>query len=949
MFPYPSGSLHAGHLRVYTISDCAARFQRMRGRAVLHPIGWDAFGLPAENAARERGVDPATWTAKNTDAMRAALRRLGTSFDWSREVATCDPAYFRWTQDLFQRMLRVGLVYQAEAEVWWDPVDKTVLANEQVDEDGIAWRSGVPAERRLLKQWFVRTPALADRLLADISAVEEYNRRRKRLHADWWARATEQARALNASARDSARDSAPDSSASAGRKNGRQARAAAAPALFAAIAEQEADALGPAPELAGWPSDVLAMQREWIGRRVVPTVTVTASLAGAGAGAEPVSFDAARRAAAPSAPAAVLVGPSHPVALKASALPGDAGAAHSAELARLRREAAAATAAPRGAAGPEASAHRIGDVDLGGGLTVPLVAVAGLANSALRLGRGEDGAPADGRTAELAELVTGRDAGCTAEPEGGELAWAVRAAAKACPDVAERLGWWRQAAAEAAAAAMSDVLSGHGSAAGAGATGQGKQQPLEEGEGVEEGEEAAVQRAMIAAEDAAAAAQWAEHGPTERHREAFAMRDWLVSRQRFWGTPVPVVHCAACGPQPAPQLPVELPPIGSLVPEDEAAAAGGAILSPLSRAPEWWQACDCPKCGGAARRDVDTLDTFVDSSWYFHRYPDPAHAEAPCSPEAAGAWSPVDLYVGGVEHATTHLLYARFFHAFMADEGLLGPDPPAGFASRLLTQGMVLGRVWKDAASKRVVTDAAERARAEAEAAAGEGGWVSAWEKMSKSKGNGVDAEALLDQEGADVARLQVLFLAPPHKSIKWEEGRLAGVRRWLARLADAVAASEQEAQADGRGRAGAPQPPLAGDRAGDEDSSAAASAAEAAAACAQADAALAAAVAASAASVTTCMSDTLAFNVAVAELMKLTKTVTAAEGASPLARASALDSLLKMLAPAAPHAAAELWHRLATAWGQSLPGAPTPSPASGIDGVAYFDVHAQPWPAPTA
>ncbi|KAA0165250.1 hypothetical protein FNF28_03531 [Cafeteria roenbergensis] len=778
MFPYPSGSLHAGHLRVYTISDCAARFQRMRGRAVLHPIGWDAFGLPAENAARERGVDPATWTAKNTDAMRAALRRLGTSFDWSREVATCDPAYFRWTQDLFQRMLRVGLVYQAEAEVWWDPVDKTVLANEQVDEDGIAWRSGVPAERRLLKQWFVRTPALADRLLADISAVEEYNRRRKRLHADWWARATEQARALNASAPDSARDSAPDSardsSASAGRKNGRQARAAAAPALFAAIAEQEADALGPAPELAGWPSDVLAMQREWIGRRVVPTVTVTASLAGAGAGAEPQ-------------------GPAPP------------------------------------------------------------------------------------------------------------------------------------------------------------ATGQGKQQPLEEGEGVEEGEEAAVQRAMIAAEDAAAAAQWAEHGPTERHREAFAMRDWLVSRQRFWGTPVPVVHCAACGPQPAPQLPVELPPIGSLVPEDEAAAAGGAILSPLSRAPEWWQACDCPKCGGAARRDVDTLDTFVDSSWYFHRYPDPAHAEAPCSPEAAGAWSPVDLYVGGVEHATTHLLYARFFHAFMADEGLLGPDPPAGFASRLLTQGMVLGRVWKDAASKRVVTDAAERARAEAEAAAGEGGWVSAWEKMSKSKGNGVDAEALLDQEGADVARLQVLFLAPPHKSIKWEEGRLAGVRRWLARLADAVAASEQEAQADGRGRAGAPQPPLAGDRAGDEDSSAAASAAEAAAACAQADAALAAAVAASAASVTTCMSDTLAFNVAVAELMKLTKTVTAAEGASPLARASALDSLLKMLAPAAPHAAAELWHRLATAWGQSLPGAPTPSPASGIDGVAYFDVHAQPWPAPTA
>ena len=815
MFPYPSGSLHAGHLRVYTISDCVARFQRMRGREVLHPIGWDSFGLPAENAARDRGVDPAAWTESNTASMREALKGLGASFDWSRELSTSRPEYYRWTQDLFRRMHGARLAYQAEAEVWWDPVDRTVLANEQVGPDGSSWRSGAPAQRRVLTQWFLRTTALAEHLLAELDEADRWDEALRRRYKERRDRARRAVLEANPEAAESSNTLA---------------------ALIEAAlrAEPEEGGEDAAPAMAGWPAAVRSMQRQWIGATRAGVIEAEAAVGG-----ETVRVRVSASAAGPGpAGRALVIGPSHPLLLAATraGLRADG-------IDDLRRA---------GAAGRSASLVVPLRVDVNG-QSVPVV----VSTSAPTL-RIPGAKPLDdtelGRAVCMAELPA-----LVVLPEEAEE---------------EAAGW-----AEA------------GPCLGNGAEDDERRASL-------------VLRTLRAA-GVPPAAPDAAPAPAGPPVTLVAMRDWLVSRQRHWGTPVPVVHCRDCGPVPVPadQLPVELPPAAELAPE--AGPGSGASSSsppssvdapssgPLSRAPASWLDCPCPACGGPGRRDTDTLDTFVDSSWYMHRYPDPACLAAPCSPAAAAAWSPVDLYVGGVEHATTHLLFARFFHAVMAADGLLGPAAAAaGPVRRLLTQGMVLGEVWYDEQTGRIEPDAGARAAA---AALGGTSYRSQWEKMSKSKGNGVDAGLLLATEGADVARLQVLFLAPPHKDIRWSNDRLTGVRRWLGRLdqaADAVVSAKQAG--DGRG---------GGDG----------------------DAELAAATATAVAAATDALTRSLSFNVAVAELMGLTNELERLAGdCSPAAADSALRTLVRMLAPMAPHAASDLWERVA--------------PGEG-------DVHAQEWP----
>jgi leucyl-tRNA synthetase family protein len=452
MFPYPSGALHMGHVRVYTIADVIARQRAMRGCRTINPIGWDAFGLPAENAALERTVEPSDWTLANVEQMRGQLRSLGFAFSWEREVATCQPSYYRWTQWIFTELMRHGLAYRAEAEVNWDPVDCTVLADEQVDEHGRSWRSGTRVERRVLMQWFLRITKYADELYTSLDALD-------------------------------------------------------------------------------WPDNVKEMQRHWI--------------------------------------------------------------------------------------------------------------------------RGSEKNP--------------------------------------------------------------------------------------------------------------------------RH-----MHDWLISRQRYWGTPIPAVHCVTCGtlPVPAEDLPVMLP---LNMPQRQPGA--GSDAAPLAADPHW-RHCKCPKCGGAAERETDTMDTFVDSAWYFLRYADPT-LQTRAFPADVSRILPVDVYVGGIEHAILHLLYARFITKFLRDAGH-APGIHEPF-KRLITQGMVQGRTFKDPATGRFLRP--QELERDPNSPSGMRvvgtGTVPtvSWEKMSKSKHNGVDPNAMVAKYGADTVRLFVLFKAPPDIVLEWDEEHVVGVMRWLNRL----------------------------------------------------------------------------------------------------------------------------------------------------------------------
>jgi leucyl-tRNA synthetase len=655
MFPYPSGRLHMGHVRNYTIGDVIARYQRMRGRNVLQPMGWDAFGLPAENAAMQNQVAPAAWTYANADYMRNQLKSLGLAIDWDRELSTCEPEYYRWEQWLFTRLFEKGLIYKKTAPVNWDPVDHTVLANEQVI-DGRGWRSGALVEKRDIPMYFMRITAYAEELLAGLD------------------------------------------------------------------------------DLPGWPEQVKTMQRNWIGKShgcevhfpIVPPLPLGRAERGERSrrGEGSVLKVYTTRPDTLMGATYVAVAAEHPLALEAA----EGNPALAAFIEECRHggtaEADLATMEKKGMATGRFVVHPLN------GEQLPVW----VANYVL-WGYGEGAVMAvpahDERDFEFAHKY------------GLPIKRVIASTAGAYETVDATGGW-------------SDAYAEHGVCVNS-----GKYDGL------------AFQQAFDAI-----AADLEAKGLGQK-RTQFRLRDWGISRQRYWGCPIPIIHCPACGdvPVPADQLPVVLPENVTL-----------DLGSPLKKMPEWYTTT-CPKCGGAAERETDTMDTFVESSWYYARYACSDNSESMLD-QRADYWLPVDQYIGGIEHAILHLLYARFFHKLMRDVGLVHCDEP--FA-KLLTQGMVVAPTfYREQGGKKhyfnpaevdLVVDDKGRPLGATLKADGAPVTVGPIEKMSKSKNNGVDPEALIDRYGADTVRLFTLFAAPPDQSLEWSDSGVEGAFRFLKRL----------------------------------------------------------------------------------------------------------------------------------------------------------------------
>ena len=591
MFPYPSGRLHMGHVRNYTIGDVLSRFHRMRGFNVMQPMGWDAFGLPAENAAIKNNVAPAGWTYSNIEHMKEQLKSLGLGISWDREIATCTPEYYRWEQWLFTELFKKGLIYKKTATVNWDPVDQTVLANEQVI-DGKGWRSGAVVEKRDIPQYFMKITAYADELLADLDKLE------------------------------------------------------------------------------GWPEQVKTMQRNWIGKSYGCEVEF------------PISGGNGNLKVYTTRPD-TLMGATYVAVAAEHALATQAAESNPALQAFIQEckmgsvaEADMATAEKKGMATGLFVQHPIT------GEQLPVW----VANYVL-ISYGEGAVMAvpahDERDFEFANKYS-LPMKAVIKPQGTELDLPLTAA-----------------------------FTEHGVLFNSGA--------------------------FDCLDFDNASSKIAEALTTKslgKRRTQYRLRDWGVSRQRYWGCPIPIVHCPSCGevPVPADKLPVRLP-------ED---VVMDGVGSPIKKDPSFYETT-CPTCQGKATRETDTMDTFFESSWYFARY-----ASFDCHTgmvdERANYWLPVDQYIGGIEHAILHLLYARFFNKLMRDVGLLKNDEPF---TNLLTQGMVLKEGTK----------------------------------MSKSKGNTVDPQALIDSYGADTARLFMMFAAPPEQSLEWADSGVEGAHRFLRRL----------------------------------------------------------------------------------------------------------------------------------------------------------------------
>ena len=737
MFPYPSGNLHMGHVRNYVITDVIARLMRLKGKRVLHPMGWDAFGLPAENAAIERGVDPADWTDRNIAQMREQLQRLGLSIDWSREVATCHSDYYRWTQWLFLQFLNADLAYRKEATVNWDPIDQTVLANEQVDADGRSWRSGALVEKRKLRQWFLKITAVADELLDDLEQLKGWPERVRTMQANW-----------------------------IGRSNGATLR-------FAIAAENE--------------------------QAIEVFTTRPDTVFG-------VSY--------------VVLAPEHALVDQlTTAEQREAVEAFRKSLQSISEQDRVAEDRPkRGVATGGSVQHPFT------GEAVPVW----IADYVLPdYGTGAVmGVPAhDSRDFAFAKQYDLPITTVVVEP--GHV-----------PDAGE----------------PSEAFTGLGELVGSA-----------EFDGLQ-GEQA--KAAIIKA---------AEQRGVGAAKITFRLRDWLISRQRYWGCPIPVIHCDDCGVVPVPEsdLPVELPR------DVDLSGSGG---SPLERATEWKQV-SCPKCGKPATRETDTMDTFMCSSWYYLRYTDASNDTAPFSPASIDAWMPVDQYVGGVEHAILHLLYSRFFTKVLQQRKLVSCSEPF---QNLLTQGMVQGVTYRNPKTRKYIAPSAvSDANQPTDPDDGEALEVF-FEKMSKSKYNGVDPGAVVDRYGADTARMFILFKAPPEKDLEWDDADVEGQFRFLQRiwrLCDGAKASGLQLQL--------PLPLPAELTPAETD--------------------LRRAVHTAIEAVSEDLQgDELQFNTAVSELMKLSNAMGGQLDAvcAPVAQ-EAVRSLLLLLAPFAPHLADELWEQL--------------------------------------
>jgi leucyl-tRNA synthetase len=795
MFPYPSGNLHMGHVRNYTITDVIARLQRMRGYRVLHPMGWDAFGLPAENAAINRGIHPAQWTDQNIAQMKQQLQQLGLAYDWDREVATCKPDYYRWTQWIFLQFLDMGLAYQQEAAVNWDPVDQTVLANEQVDAEGRSWRSGAKVERKLLKQWFLKITDYAEPLLADLA------------------------------------------------------------------------------ELEGWPTKVKLMQENWIGKSTGARVVFTTEQG------DQLPVFTTRPDTLWGATFMVL-SPEHPLVAKLTT-PDQQEAVSVYQTEAAAKSEIDRTADDREKTGVWTGSYATNPVNQA---QIPIwiadYVLMGYGTGAIMA------VPAhDQRDFEFARKFN-LPVKLVVQP----------------PDADDGL----------TGDTLTEAWPGEGTMVNSG--------PLDgiaAGKGPGESVAAAI-----------------EHLQTHNLGEGqanYRLRDWLISRQRYWGVPIPVIHCDDCGAVPVPedQLPVVLP-------EDVAFTGRGA--SPLAQLEDWVKV-PCPNCGKPARRETDTMDTFIDSSWYFLRYADAQNAEQIFDDAKVNDWMAVDQYVGGIEHAILHLLYSRFVTKVLHDRGLVKAKEPF---TRLLTQGMVQGLTFKNSRSDRYVPSdqvkpqapGPDFATAMAQLEGNEftlvnpknGKYISSrngkldleklvdpsngeplqvfldpetgeplqvfFEKMSKSKYNGVDPQSVLAKYGADTARMFILFKAPPQKDLEWEDADVEGQFRFLNRVWRLVTG-------------------FAPDQV------------KASASLTKPEKDLRRAIHTAIKEITEDLDGDYQLNTAVSELMKLSNALGDAScNPSPVYQ-EGIETLLKLLAPFAPHITEELWHH-----------------------IGHSDsVHIQPWP----
>ncbi len=689
MFPYPSGKLHMGHVRNYTIGDVLARYHQMQGYNVMQPMGWDAFGLPAENAALANKVAPAKWTYQNIDHMRGQLKALGLAIDWEREIATCRPEYYRWEQWLFTRLFEQGLIYRKNATVNWDPADETVLANEQVI-DGRGWRSGALVEKREIPMYFMRITSYAEELLTGLD------------------------------------------------------------------------------QLPGWPEQVKTMQRNWIGKSFGVRLAFPYELAG-----EPEKLWVyTTRADTIMGVTFVAVAAEHPLATRA--------ALGNSELAAFIEE-----CKQGGVAEADIATMEKKGLPTGISVTHPLTgeSIPVWVGNYVLMSYGEGAVMAvpahDERDWDFAvrhDIPIKRVVASQQLLEDWhEATHALRNAGISFPD------------AEVAPISFTQFIERNLLT---------KQLPQDVHDLVSmlhtqllHESPNCVQGILInsgkysglnseAAVDAIAADLKAKDLGDKQVQ--YRLRDWGISRQRYWGCPIPIIHCASCGDVPVPedQLPVVLP-------EDITITGRG---SPLAKMPEFY-ACACPVCGGAARRETDTMDTFVESSWYYARYACPDATSM--LDERARHWLPVDQYIGGIEHAILHLLYARFFHKLMRDEGLVLGDEPF---TNLLTQGMVVAptfyrdgadgkKQWINPAEVEVATDEKGRPIGATLKADGQPVTIGGTEKMAKSKNNGVDPQTLIDTYGADTARLFMMFAAPPDQQLEWSDAGVEGAFRFLKRV----------------------------------------------------------------------------------------------------------------------------------------------------------------------
>jgi leucyl-tRNA synthetase len=728
MFPYPSGDLHMGHVRNYTITDVISRYKRMQGYQVLHPMGWDAFGLPAENAAIDRNTHPAKWTYANIDNMRSQLQQVGLSYDWDRELATCSPDYYKWTQWIFLQFLEAGLAYQKEAKVNWDPIDQTVIANEQVDSEGRSWRSGALVEKRKLRQWFLKITDYAEQLLQDLDKLKD------------------------------------------------------------------------------WPSSVKIMQANWIGK------STGAELSFPIVGSDQKITVFTTRPDTVYGVSYVVLAPEHPLV---ETLTNDD---HKESVSKFIEEVKNLSEIDR-----TSDDRPKRGVAIGASVINPFI--------------GKE-VPIWIADYVLFEYGTGAVMGVPAH-DVRDFAFAKQynlpIQTVITPNfplpVGECQGVRESAYTEAGIIVNSGEFNGLDSVTA---------------------------KTKIV--------EFAEKNQWGTAKITYRLRDWLISRQRYWGCPIPVIHCPKCGIVPVPHA--DLPVI---LPEDVELTGRGA--SPLAQKDSWVNV-PCPKCGRAAKRETDTMDTFIDSSWYFLRFADARNDQEIGDRNSINNWLPVDQYVGGVEHAILHLLYSRFVTKVLRDRGLLDFNEPF---TRLLTQGMVQGLTYMNpnkSGKDKWVPSALVDPKDPKDPKTGEP-LQALFATMSKSKGNGVSPVEAIAKYGADTLRMFALFKAPPEKDLEWEDADVEGQQRFLNRVWRLVS-SFAETKQNGISE--------------------------------KIDRNLRRAIHIAIKEVSEDFDGGYQLNTAISELMKLSNALQDAEDKSSATFLEGIETLLTLLAPFAPHIAEELW-----------------------------------------